>query len=352
MAALDRFRIYLTRLEVFPGWTAWTLVPVALSILALAAAFGYFTYTHLFAPDDNPDRREVKRDGTLFLQCLSLIRADPETLVFSAAAAVLSLLPPVLTVVMMHSERGLERLGGIEFWFGAGNGAVVGGLERIRGLEAIFCAYLFCYVVGGLLSLGVLGCALKRLGGGAPGLGDGARTIIDHVPAILEYALIGAVARTGMVMLAPDRWALRLAMEEVWTASQLYVLPAMISEDLGAVEAIRRSSEIARDSPAQDAWLLIGDQLAFNVPYFAGAFTFLAMLFLSTAGYVAPTSGITAGLLAELTILPACLAAASTGMITATIYLVFLGAAYLRAVGRPGRCYEFFPILTRSPELV
>jgi ABC-type uncharacterized transport system permease subunit len=172
----------------------------------------------------------------------------------------------------------------------------------------------------------------------------------DSAAAIAEYALIGAVARTGMVMFAPARWLTRFALETVWTATQLYVLPVMISEKVGAVDAIRRSNEIASDSPVQDAWLLIGDELAFNIPYGAGAATFIAMLILSITGCLVPLSSITPGLLAELTLLPACLAAASAGMFTATVYLVYLGGAYLLAVGQPGRCYEFFPIFKRRPE--
>ncbi|MFI5350341.1 MAG: DUF6159 family protein [Elusimicrobiota bacterium] len=352
MESLDQFRIYLTRVEPIAGWSAWSLIPFVLAILAVAGAVAYFVYTHLFAPDDTPDRRDTAREASLFLQCLRLIREDPVTLVFSAVAAVLSLLPPILTVVMMHSERGMERLGGIAFWFGARNGALVSDLEKLKGLEAIFCTYLFCYVVGGLTSLGVLGCSLVRLRGGEPRLSDGMGAMSENAGAIMEYALIGAVARTGMTMLAPARWLSRFSLETVWTATQLYVLPVMIVERLGAVDAIRRSNEIALSSPAQDAWLLIGDELASQIPYFAGTFTLIAMLFLSTAGYLVPTSSITVGLLAELTVLPACLVAASTGMVTATVYLVFLGGAYLRAVGQPGRCYEFFPLFTRSPEPV
>ena len=196
----------------------------------------------------------------------------------------------------------------------------------------------------------MLGCALKRLRGEEPRLSDGIKAMRDNAAATLEYALIGAVARTGIAMFAPMRRLTGFALETLWTASQLYVLPVMISEKLGPVDAIRRSNEVALNSPIQDAWLLIGDEFAFNIPYFAGLGTFMGMLFLSITGFLVPESSLTVGRLAELTVLPACLAAASTGMITATVYLVFLSGAYLLAVSRPGRCYEFFPIFKRGPE--
>jgi hypothetical protein len=283
------------------------------------------------------------------MQSLSVIREDPETLVFSAAAAVLSLLPPCFTVLLLRSEQGLVRFGGIAFWFG---GSDVGGVEKIRGLEAIFLTALFCYVCGGFLSLGVLGCALKRLSGGEPSLFDGIRAMRDSAAAMAEYALIGAVAMTGMVMFAPANWLARFSLQTVWTATQLYVLPVMISEKLGAADSIRRSNEVALDSPVQDAWLLIGDDIAFTVTSTAGFVVFFAMLILSITGCVVPQSSLTTVLLAELTVLPACLAAASAGMFAATVYLVFLGGAYLLAVGQPGRCYEFFPVLKRMSEPV
>jgi uncharacterized protein DUF6159 len=347
--SLDQFRISLTRTEI-GGWDLWTLIPVALAFLALIGVIGYFIYTHFFAPDGAPDRRPVERGQSLFLQSLRLIRRDPETLAFSGVAAALSMIPPLLTVQLFRSERGLARLGGIAFWFGAAGWNSVDDIQKIRGLMAIFSTYLFCYVCGGLLSLGVLACALKRLRGGEPRLSDGIQAMADNAAALGEYALIGAVARTGMTMLAPARWLTRFALETIWTASQLYVLPAMLCEKLGAVDAIRRSNEIASDSPVQDAWLLLGDQFAFNIPYGAGAGTFFAMLILSITGCIVPESSLTPLLLAELTVLPACLAAASTGMITATIYLGALGGAYLLAIGSPERCYEFFPIFKRGPE--
>ena len=352
MQAFDQFRIYLTRLKVVGDWDAWTLIPVVLLIPALIGAFVYFVYTHVFAPDDRPDRRYVRRGQNLFLQSLRVIRADPETLAFSAAAAGLSLLPPALTVLMLHSERGLRHLDGIAFWFGGGRGRVVSGVQMIEGLMEISLGYLFCYFCGGLLSLGVLGCTLKRLRGGEPNFSDGVRAMSAHVAAIAEYALIGAVAGTGLTMFAPASWIGRYALEKMWTASQLYVLPSMIAENLSPVDAIKRSNELAFDSPAQDAWLLVVDELAIRAPMTAGLATFFAMLFLTVAGVLAPESSLTYGRFAELTLLPACLVTASVGMITATLYLVYLGGAYLIAVGNPGRSYEFFPTFTRRPERV
>jgi hypothetical protein len=43
--SLGRFRIYMTRYEVFPGWDAWTLVPVAFCLFALVAAFVYYGWS-------------------------------------------------------------------------------------------------------------------------------------------------------------------------------------------------------------------------------------------------------------------------------------------------------------------
>jgi hypothetical protein len=43
--SLNQFRIHLTRLEVFPGWDAWTLIPVVLASLALVAAFACYAYS-------------------------------------------------------------------------------------------------------------------------------------------------------------------------------------------------------------------------------------------------------------------------------------------------------------------
>lgn len=45
MVSLNRFRIYLTRLEVFPGWDAWTLIPVALAAIAFAVVLAYYAYS-------------------------------------------------------------------------------------------------------------------------------------------------------------------------------------------------------------------------------------------------------------------------------------------------------------------
>jgi TRAP-type C4-dicarboxylate transport system permease small subunit len=64
---LRRFQIFLTRYEVFPGWDAWTLIPAALLLLALVAAFvwyGWSLYRRLRSPDGVDWDRELGGDGS------------------------------------------------------------------------------------------------------------------------------------------------------------------------------------------------------------------------------------------------------------------------------------------------
>jgi hypothetical protein len=42
---IGRIPTFLSRYEVFPGWDAWTLLPVALALLALVAAFVYYGWS-------------------------------------------------------------------------------------------------------------------------------------------------------------------------------------------------------------------------------------------------------------------------------------------------------------------
>ena len=96
----------------------------------------------------------------------------------------------------------------------------------------------------------LVGAALIRLRGGDPTVGDGLRIAMKHVGAILGYALVSATV--GMIL----RWLSergktlgRIASSIgglAWNLATYLVVPVLVVEGVGPVEAIKRSANLLK----------------------------------------------------------------------------------------------------------
>jgi len=132
--------------------------------------------------------------------------------------------------------------------------------------EALEWALLFLYyfanyfVIVGFNSA-LIACAMIRFRGGDPTLADGLRALRERLPQIVSWALLAAtvgvvlriieerVGFVGKIVIA--------ILGAVWTIATYFVVPVLVVEGLGPIEAAKRSAEILKD-----AW---GESLVSNV---------------------------------------------------------------------------------------
>lgn len=140
----------------------------------------------------------------------------------------------------------------------------------------MFAFYLVQYFVIVFFNTALAGCALRHLRGEPTRLSDGLALARSRWASILGYALIAATV--GLVLRAlQERLGLlgRLVVGLLglaWTVATFLVVPVLASQDVGPVDALKRSVELLKRT-----W---GENLIGNVGLGAafGLITLLAML--------------------------------------------------------------------------
>jgi hypothetical protein len=140
----------------------------------------------------------------------------------------------------------------------------------------LFAFYLVQYFVIVFFNTALAGCALRHLRGEPTSLSDGLAIARSRWASILGYALIAATV--GLFLRAlQERLGLigRLVVGLLglaWTVATFLVVPVLASQDVGPVDAVKRSVELLKRT-----W---GENLIGNVGLGAafGLMTFLAVL--------------------------------------------------------------------------
>ncbi len=128
--------------------------------------------------------------------------------------------------------------------------AFFSGRLQIFGVIALFLFYLAQYLVIFYANTALVGAALIRLRGGDPTLADGFRIANSHLGAIFGYALISATVGMILRSLARHRNSLgRLVISLIgfaWNIATFLVVPVLVTEDIGPIEAIKRSAALLK----------------------------------------------------------------------------------------------------------
>ncbi|HEV2622353.1 MAG TPA: DUF6159 family protein [Frateuria sp.] len=139
-----------------------------------------------------------------------------------------------------------------------------------------FAFYLVQYFVIVFFNTALAGCALRHLRGEPTSLSDGLALARSRWTSILGYALIAATV--GLFLRAlQERLGLigRLVaglLGLAWTVATFLVVPVLASQDIGPVDAVKRSVELLKRTWGENLIGSVGLGAAF------GLMTFLAIL--------------------------------------------------------------------------
>lgn len=257
----------------------------------------------------------------------AVLRADKELVVFPVVSAIASL----LVLATFAAPMLLAGLFDSIFF----------GEAQILGVVVGFLFYLVQYFVIFFANSALIGAALIRLQGGDPTVGDGFRIAFKHIGAIFGYALIAATV--GMIL----RWLSERAgiigrivvslVGFVWNVATFLVVPVLVVEGIGPVDAIKRSGQLLKQT-----W---GEQIVGNLGIGAifGLLTFAIILVSVPLLVLAAMAESIALLLTIFAVL--VIALIGVGLINATLSGIYTAAVYRYAVA--GETSEFF-----SPEMV
>ena len=143
-----------------------------------------------------------------------------------------------------------------------GIGGATGTLDRIdSGSEESFMAgdailgavlVFFSSAIVIFFNAALIAAALERLRGGDPNIGSGLRAASAHLPQILAWALITVVVSLILQALR-ERGGIAGSIASMiggiaWGLATFFVIPVLVSEGVGPIEAIKRSAALLRQT--------------------------------------------------------------------------------------------------------
>ena len=113
-----------------------------------------------------------------------------------------------------------------------------------------FVFYVVAYSVMFFFNTALVGAAMIRLGGGDPTVADGFRIARSRLPAIIGYAVIAATV--GMILLFISERAGFVGQIVIgilgfaWSVLTFLVVPVLAAEQIGPIDAVKRSGALLR----------------------------------------------------------------------------------------------------------
>jgi Family of unknown function (DUF6159) len=182
--------------------------------------------------------RRLSNSWELVKASAAVLRSDKELVVFPIVSAIGVLIVTATFAVPMF-------LAGLFDQMYAGDR----GIQPL-GMLVAFLFYLVQYFVIFFANTALVGAAMIRLDGGDPTVGDGFRIAMRRVGPILGYALISATV--GMILRAiAERAGIlgRIVISLIglaWNLATYLVVPVLAAENVGPVDAIKRSTALLK----------------------------------------------------------------------------------------------------------
>jgi hypothetical protein len=192
------------------------------------------------------------------------------------------------------------------------------------GMLVAFLFYLVQYSVIFFANTALVGAALIRLRGGDPSVADGFRIASQRLGPILGYALISATV--GMVLRAiAERAGIigRIVISLIgfaWTVATYLVVPVLAAEDIGPIDAVKRSTQLLKRT-----W---GEQLVGNAGVNAVFGLMMFGVFLIGIPLIVLAALSQSFVLLGIVIVLVVLAALTLGVISSTLTGIYSAAVY------------------------
>jgi hypothetical protein len=189
----------------------------------------------LVAPADSPKLGRIRGGWRLMSESFKVLMLDKELLLFPLISGIASFL--VLA----------SFIGGI---WASGLAQQEEALGEATAWLILFAYYFANYFVIVLFNTALVGCAMIRFRGGDPTFADGLRVARENLGRIAAWALLAASVGTilrvieervgfiGKIVIA--------ILGAAWTVATYFVVPVLVVEKLGPVDAAKRSTEIIK----------------------------------------------------------------------------------------------------------
>jgi hypothetical protein len=249
---------------------------------------------------------KFSRSWELAKASASVLRSDKELLVFPLMSGLAALVVMATFVVPIYTFRLFEH------------GIGVGG--AFFGFLFYFCSYAVAFFFNSAL----VAAALIRLEGGDPTVADGLAAARVRLAPILGYAAIAATV--GMLLQGlrgkDNNVIVRMigaGLGLAWTLSTFLVVPVLVSENVGPIDAIHRSLGLLKRTWGVYAIGNAGLGLVFGLVFFA-AIAVGALLVIGSASFSVELAFVVGTLVALALVLLAIVQSALSSVYAAALY--------------------------------
>jgi hypothetical protein len=242
----------------------------------------------------------------------AVLRADKELLVFPIVSAVLSVIVLISFLVPMVLAGIFDST------------VIANSGFPVFGYVVGFLLYVVQYFVIFFCNTALVGAALIRLRGGDPTVGDGFRIATARLVPILGYALIAATV--GMILRAISEKSGIIGklvvglIGLVWSVATYLVVPVLVVENVGPIEAVKRSAGHLRKTWGEQIVGNLGMGAVFGLMTF-GTIVAGVILFVGAAVTKSIALMVTVGVMTVLALMTiALIGSALGGVYAAAVY--------------------------------
>jgi hypothetical protein len=210
-----------------------------------------------------------------------------------------------------------------------GIASLTGSLERLdsdtaTGMDSALyvLAFFSAYFVVIFFNAALISAALERLRGGDPNISSGLSHAMAHIHTLLGWAIIaGSVGLILQLLRANQRNVIaRIVIDMIggiWEFLTFFVIPILVSENVGPIGAIKRSSGLVRKTWGRQITASFG----FMIVYIMAVIIGLLPAFL--VGMISGSAGVVVGVLTVG--LALCTVQALEGIFKAALYEFAMG---------------------------
>jgi hypothetical protein len=251
----------------------------------------------------------VGNSWALIKASAAVLRKDRELVIFPIVSMVAS-------IILMISFA-------LPMWFSGAFESIERG-NNVLAYVIGFLFYLCQYTIIFFCNTALVGAAMIRLRGGDPTVNDGLRIASQRFPTILGYAFIAATV--GMVLKTiSERVGIlgKIVVSLVgfaWNVATFLVVPVLVMENVGPTDAIKRSSQLLKQTWGEQVIGNTGMGLAFGLLTFA--------LIMVGVGIVMVAASLGSMVLLFGTIATVVLAVVALGLVGSALSGIYTAAVY------------------------
>lgn len=168
-----------------------------------------------------------------------------QLIIFPILSSIAALLVSASFLLPLWSSGTLEQ------WFAFMDEEQAGGGNAAMYMMA-FCFYFVNYLVIVFFNVALTACAMKVISGEAPTLGDGLSMATKRLPQIAAWAGVSAII--GVVLKAIENsnekfgHIIAAVLGMGWTIMTYFVVPVLVLEGVGPIDAIKRSASTLKET--------------------------------------------------------------------------------------------------------